>query len=412
MQPDAHATDSSLHQPATSLHDAFRLQSAQANSAIPSMQPDIHATGSHAFGSVRSVRAVSLLASSFQQLVFDNGSVDTKSEAGFDAAAAFMESLAEAAAALGLDPTSRSYRAKLPMKYRILFPDESRAYKVDILEASLEKDSVWLNGVRFEFSAETMTCAEAMKRCWTNLTGILSSIESQQGQLRSSLSAFDTCWTTFEDAYLNELIRIEAAPMELIMIAIEHEEELQDLENKHGPETAATMSEYRDTQRKLVQNIVHLNSLVKFQVSHVDDLSVEILWNSIDTIEHCNQAENRGEDPELLQATESWCRNVVDSFLALRRYFRSVSRCLERVNPHLCDNVGFAERMADWEDSWKFGKAYLQSEVFANGIMDLVAGFRMAQEVVPDLKRMCETKLQNIEGARTQLKSYSTCCQV
>ena len=41
--------------------------------------------------------------------------------------------------------------------------------------------------------------------------------------------------------------------------------------------------------------------------------------------------------------------DVVGSFEAMRRYLREVKKCLERVDPHLCNNVGLVARLVDWE---------------------------------------------------------------
>ena len=45
--------------------------------------------------------------------------------------------------------------------------------------------------------------------------------------------------------------------------------------------------------------------------------------------------------------------DVVDSFSAMREYLREVELCLERVDPHLCNNAGLVARLVDWEESWE-----------------------------------------------------------
>lgn len=80
----------------------------------------------------------------------------------------------------------------------------------------------------------------------------------------------------------------------------------------------------------------------------------------------------------------------MDSFLAMRKYLRETSKCLERVDPHLCNNAGLVSRLVDWEECWEVGKHFVQNEMFLNGICDLVAEIRLAQRLIPDLKEMCE----------------------
>merc|ERR1712014_64038 len=108
------------------------------------------------------------------------------------------------------------------------------------------------------------------------------------------------------------------------------------------------------------------------------------------TLERCDTAERNGESTELLSAARGLSGDVMDSFLAMRRYLRETSRCLERVDPHLCNNVGLVERLVDWEECWEVGKHFVQNEMFLTGICDFVAEIRLAQRLIPDLKAMCE----------------------
>lgn len=213
--------------------------------------------------------------------------------------------------------------------------------------------------------------------------------ELLQAQLRSRLVALDTAWAAFEKTYINELIFIEAKPVKLVVTAIEHEQKLEGLEDKHGHQTAVFMPEYMDAQNNLVQSIAQLNSLANPRRKGVANLSVEILWSAMKTIQCCSEAEEKGDGSELLPAAHSLCRDVVDSFLAIREYLREVSTCLEQVNPDLCKNIGLVRRLVDWEESWEVGKRYVQNDVLLNGIHDLVASIQLAQHIVPDLKRIC-----------------------
>merc|ERR1719428_2738420 len=112
--------------------------------------------------------AVQRLADAHARLLMDGDRVNTKSEVGYSACAAFLEALDFVARALRLDPASRAYRTNFTINYRALFPDEERNYRVDVLEASAEQSAViWVNGEKFEFSAVVMRCAEALINNWT-----------------------------------------------------------------------------------------------------------------------------------------------------------------------------------------------------------------------------------------------------
>eukprot|EP00930_Biecheleria_cincta_P013486 TRINITY_DN11991_c0_g3_i1.p1 TRINITY_DN11991_c0_g3~~TRINITY_DN11991_c0_g3_i1.p1 ORF type:complete len:522 (+),score=114.19 TRINITY_DN11991_c0_g3_i1:74-1639(+) len=346
------------------------------------------------FGSMQSIGAVSRLAANYRRLVIVDGWLDTKSDPGFHAAAVFVKSLEEAAEELGLQPDDRCYRANFSINYRALFQDASRQYRVDILEASLEQTPViWVNGDKFEFTAEAMTRAETLKQCWTNVTDSLQNwnqSRTRRATLRRALAALDTAWASFEQKYITELIDIEARPRALLRTAIEQEQKLKDLETTHGHPKVANIPEYMDTQRSLVQNISHLNSVANIRRKGRNDLSVEILWAAMKTIQTCEEAEKNGESTEKLSAARCLSDDVVNSFLAMRNYFREASKCLQRVDPQLSHNVGLVKRLVDWEEAWEVGKHYVQKEMILNGICDFVAEIRQAQLISPELKGMCE----------------------
>lgn len=346
------------------------------------------------FDAFEATSAVSRLAFDFGQLRLDDeGVVDISSDFGCNAAMFFLQSLAEAAEELGLEPASRSHRAQFTTRYRARFPDESRDYHIDILEASLEGNAVvWLNGDKFELSMETLAGGETLKWRWTELTDTLSSwnnTESQQAQLRSTLEALDTAWAAFENMYISELGNIEATYIKLIEVAIEYEQKLEDLEAKHSHQTVVCIPEYMDTQRSLVHSMAHLNSLANSHQEGRDQLSAEILWDAVKTIQSSQEAEQTGDSPKL-RAARCLCEDVVDSFLAFRKYLREVSTLLGQVNPHLCSNVGLVERLADWKESWEVCQNYVQNEMVFNGMCDLVVGIRLIQQIVPDFRLVCK----------------------
>lgn len=347
--------------------------------------------------------AVARLAATHRRLLMDAGRVNTKSEAGFNACALFLESLDAAARALRLESAPRSYRVNFTINYRALFPDEARNYRVDVLEASVEQYAViWVNGDKFEFSAEAMRRAEALQRAWAELGVLLTRWGQSSDQarpesrpsrleLRNTMVNLDYAWASFEHKYIAELIEIEEKARRLIVQAIEHERNMQLLEAHHGgPEALLHVPDYYEEQKKLVGCIAHLNSVANFRRKGRDDLGVEVLIDAVTTLRRCDLAERSGENTELLSAARILATDVVESFNAMREYLREVERCLERVDPHLCNNVGLVARLVDWEESWEVGTRYVQHERLLNAICDLVAEIRMAQRVAPALTTMCE----------------------
>jgi hypothetical protein len=121
-----------------------------------------------------------------------------------------------------------------------------------------------------------------------------------------------------------------------------------------------------------------------------DDLAVDVLFDAVATLRRCDAAERDGRSTETLSAARILATDVVESFSAMRDYLREVERCLERVDPHLCNNVGLVARLVDWEESWEVGTRYVQHEKLLGGVCDLVAEIRVAQRIAPALTSMCD----------------------
>lgn len=346
---------------------------------------------------------VARLAANYRRLLMESGRVNTKSEAGYSACAMFLDGLDAAARTLRLDAAARTYRVAFTINYRALFPDEARNYRVDVLEASVEQYAViWVNGDKHEFSAEAMRRAEALQSAWTELGALLErwSQSAEQprmvsrptrSELRNELTTLDGAWASFEHKYIAELIEIEEKARRLIVQAIEHERCLQLLEAHHGEgEVLQHVPEYHEEQRRLASCVARLNSVANFRRKGRDDLHVDVLDDAMATLRRCDAAERAGESTEILSAARILATDVSESFEAMRLYLREVERCLERVDPHLCNNAGLVARLVDWEESWEVGARYVQHAPLLNAVCDLVAEIRFAQRLAPALTSMCE----------------------
>jgi hypothetical protein len=346
---------------------------------------------------------VARLVEKHRRLVVEGGHVNTKSEPGYAASHAFFEQLATAANALfPLDKASRSYRSAFTINYRALFPDESRTYRVDVFEASVEQHAViWVNGDKFEFTQEAMQRAEVLQQRWSDLDTVLKNWGKADGRaikksdLQDAMKRLDAAWASFEQKYISELIDIEEKARRLVVQAIQHEHALRRLEaavpgSGGGREELQQLPEYCEEQKRLVRCIAHLNSVANQRRKGRDDLGVDILSTAVATLQRCSAAERAGTSSEAYSAARILATDVVSAFEAMRAYLREVERCLEQVDPHLCNNEGLVTRLVDWEESWEVGTRYVRHEQLLDAICELVAAVRAAQRLEPRLEAMCE----------------------
>jgi len=276
------------------------------------------------------------------------------------------------------------------------------------LEASAEQYAViWVNGDKFEFSAEAMRFAQTLQKCWIDLGVTLerwnneyaekscSVSKSLRKELQTVLVGLDVAWANFEQKYINELIQIEDQARRLIVQAMDSEQRLQKMEAErsikaHQLQAAVDLPGYKSELRHLVGCTARLNSVANCRRKGRDDLSADILLDAVKTLASCDEAERNGENTELLAAARILSKDVVDAFLAMRKYLQEIGKCLERVDPHLCNNAGLVARLVDWEESWEVGARYVQNAPLLHGLCDLVAEVRLAQRIAPPLKSMCE----------------------
>jgi len=340
--------------------------------------------------SAADVSIIDQLTEAHRQLLTESGRADVRSEAGYSACAGFLNAVETAAQGLHLEPTSRQYREKFSANYRALFPDIDRHYRVDVLEASIDQHSaIWVNGDKFELSAEVITHAEELQKAWAELGGALDrwhgpdpSGRGQPGvpEVGAALHRLDTAWASFEHRYIGELISIEEQARHLIIQAVDNEAKLQALEaRREGRE--ATL----EAQRRVVSSVQRLNSVANFRRKGRDDLGVDILESANAVLRRCKAKGRTGERC----AAETLAMDVVSSFAAMRGYLREVSVCLERVDPHLCNNAGLVARLVDWEESWEVGARYVRQAPLLEAVCDLVEEIQSVQRLEPVLKTMC-----------------------
>merc|ERR1719291_1383086 len=90
------------------------------------------------------------------------------------------------------------------------------------------------------------------------------------------------------------------------------------------------------------------------------------------------------------EAAQVLASDVVSAYDAMRNYLCEVGTCIERVDPHLCNNVGLVARLVDWEESWEVGARYVRDAAMLDAVCDLVVEVKAAQVLAPALATMCE----------------------
>jgi len=212
-----------------------------------------------------------------------------------------------------------------------------------------------------------------------------------KSEIRTVMMQLDYAWASFEHKYITELIEIEEKARRLIVQAIEHERILKAVEDKHGTTgDVLHLAEYRQALRAFIASIGHLNSVANFRRKGRDDLTIDVLLGAYHTLDRCDRAQTNGESTDLLSSARHLAEDVVSTFVEMRVYLNDVKKCLERVDPHLCNNVGLVAKLVDWEESWEVGTRYVQHEKLMAAICDVVAECKSAKHFAPGLAAMWE----------------------
>lgn len=365
--------------------------------------------------------AIQRLVDAHKGLIFVGQTLnpDLKSHCGREACALFLNKVGAAAEALKIQHASRSYRLRFTVNYRVLFKVEDRSYRLDVLNASIEQHAgVWLNGEKFDFSADVKTCAQALMDCWKQVMSMTKLIGSGEkpapthAAFKALLQSFDESWIVLEQKYITELIQIEEQARRLIVDAIQYEKALQHLESDNKMNLLLS-TEYREAREKLIRSISKLNSVANSERKGRSDLSADILDDAHILLHRCTAEGSiplessscqctsevclgSGEGrilrtPESLETAQCLANDVIESYWHVRYCLSAVSSCLERVDPDLRRNADLVHRLVDWEESWEIGRAYVQNRDMLRAICGVVGYLRQAADWEPALARMIIT---------------------
>jgi len=335
--------------------------------------------------------AIQRLVDTHSGLLREGNRVSTKSEQAYGACSAFLDALDSAARTMRVDPAPRLYRAQFTINYRALYPDEERNYRVDILEASAEQsDVIYVNGEKFEFSAVVMHSAEALIHNWMEASRMLESWrsgrKSSKSELKETLRLLDQAWANFEHRYIEALILIEEKARRLVVDSIQVEKTLQEMEARDGD--SQNTPEQKEERSKLIKCICKLNSVANFKRKGRDDLNADILDDALALI---RASENPQADSDVdFSSAKCLAVDVVESYWLMRYYLRDISHCLERVDPHLCNNAGLVTRLVDWEESWEVGCKYVQNTQMLRGVCQLVSYLKTIENLEEGFAKMIE----------------------
>jgi len=302
----------------------------------------------------------------------------------------FLHTLESACDTLSVPSACREYRGAFTSNYKFLFPDSKRNYRFDVLQASMDPQNIiYVNGDKFEFRAETISRASSLQADWENLRYILKpdllyrgrnaadKVKFAAEKVQSALTNLDETWAWFEEAYISELILCETKARSVIVRAVEQEQLLTKAEESN--------IDVAQRRRDFIETIAQLNSVANNRGKGRDDLDVSILEGALSQQNLCGPADKMNGN-----AADMLASGVIASFDAMRTYLHQVTEVLERVDPHLCHNVGLVERLMDWEESWEVGLKYVRHKPMLNAVRDLVAELEKVQEVAPTLKDMCD----------------------
>jgi hypothetical protein len=246
---------------------------------------------------------------------------------------------------------------------------------------------------------ETLNLAEALQSVLTQLSACLSRWQDESDniqctEIHDKLSEVDLAWADFEREYISELMRVEDSARQVIRDAIQQEQRLQELEGTlRDPIKSA---EYRKELGVLVKQIAKMNAAANSKGKGRDDLRAGIYFSARAILEGQQRCDRRCDvilpnDRAEKCAAEMLAAHVVKSFEGMRRYLRSVSTCVDHVDPLLGNNAGLVAHLVDWEESWEMGSKYVQNRAVLHSVVNIVSEVKSAQKSSPNLVDMCDS---------------------
>lgn len=391
--------------PAIMAHSANRLRAqAMAQRGDSAISPEAP-TKSQKIKSPTKRAALEELSMAHRQLGFHpDGRVDTKGDGRSRAVADFLLTAEQVMPKLEVLPDAREYRQEFTVNYQRLFQEDSRLYRLDVLEGCMPGPGsmeIWVNGELFLLSRETCEQGDLAYRAFAWLLRLARGADNPDAgpsldTIQAAMRDFDRQWLCFEQAYIKELIEIEVLARDPLVQAVNLHEALRAAEERsRSPEQERKLmralnnlqdqrrDHARDCAERLVEQVCRLNALANTRGRGRDDLGLDI-WERAEALLREKDDAGTGRAGRLI------AQSVVDSMAALREYLDEAGRRPERIDPQLRQNTGLADRLADWEESWETARRYASHDSSLRTISAFVRRLGAARERLPSLAFMCE----------------------
>eukprot|EP00929_Paragymnodinium_shiwhaense_P041779 TRINITY_DN2169_c0_g1_i1.p1 TRINITY_DN2169_c0_g1~~TRINITY_DN2169_c0_g1_i1.p1 ORF type:complete len:603 (+),score=101.13 TRINITY_DN2169_c0_g1_i1:134-1810(+) len=387
--------------------------------------------GESMFCTSRASSAVKQLDAVYAKLCIaeEEGSVlDAECELAQKVCQELLRTIETAAECYCLQPASREYRSTFSINYRMLFPDESRDYRVSVLASSVRQCTVvWANGAKFEFSPHVVQLAGELQNSWGDLRLLLDMRRTMQddfgiadeSELHTLLTSFDAAWAHFEERYVLELMEIEEKAKGLVVDAVDCERALYEKELELGSPDAEFSPELAPERRQLMLRIGKLNAVANFARKGRDDLHAGVLEAALAMLARSHTTPTstgmdavvgsdspgafapdgvqRPKSQVLVEAMSeeqrvemSLATDIYEAFRAMRDYLMQAGKCLARVDPQLRNNKGLVARLVDIEESFEIGARYVLTSAVLEEVCGLVATVRALAQTTPAFATICE----------------------
>lgn len=334
------------------------------------------------------------LSANFRRLFSDTSFVeqgDVRHSMDETKLSSFLNTLESTMRELAVPRTPRRFREDYTINYRVIFPDEDRHYRADILIAALCKQfSRWVNGERFDSSSNAVTSASRLSTAWADLAeNMVSRYRQGRKAIRELLADFDFAMAEFEHKFIFDLITAESKAKSYLTRAIKQDQLLRHLARHHQGTTDELehIGSYTNAESRLIACMSVLNSRANVHGKGRDDMRYEVLVRARAAL---RDSVARGDETAIKDPPSIIAAVVMTSYNSFRDYLQQVGGCIERVHPHLRNNSELVRRVEDFEKAWELGAAYLLDEDMCTSLCNLVEYFRRVAEIFPSLWRLVE----------------------
>lgn len=279
---------------------------------------------------------------------------------------AFLQTLEQINAILTAD--KREYRDNFAMNYQALFTRPCQ-YRIEIFDAIHKCDTLRINGVEFEFDYHTKSQANSLLRLLESLIDVRC--PSTLVRALITLTKIDKAWSSFEEAYIIDLMRIERESKSTVEEVIEKGRAFDP--NGHP---------WHDADGPYQEVHIFLETV-----------------NTLDTMVNCSP-DLYVETPEIIECLKNTAikgamervlhRNLHNALCTMHSYICGIG--IEWINPYLARNPCLVEVLMHWKQCCQMCHEY--------------AGPRSIGKL-----HICEGIIANINQMQMYIPEFSTMLQ-